>query len=418
MSLISALKSTLPTASVITDRAIMESYQRDQSTLSPFGLPQAVVLTRSVEDVQVAVQAAASEGVPIVPRGAGSGLSGGANAIDGCVVVVTAPMNRIIDLSTSELAVRVEPGVLTTDVKKAASRVHLYYPPDPASADFSSIGGNIATNAGGLCCIKYGVTRDYVMALDVVLSDGSLLQTGGLTRKSVAGFDITGLLVGSEGALGIIVGASLRLVPSPEHTSTVVAGFGSTEGVGRLPGLIARAGVTPSMLEVMDRATLDAVEGRFSMGIGPNLEAMVIVQTDGPNHEEEAAVIADLADQLDAAETYHASDPAEAAMLLQARKLAFPALETLPGVALLDDVGVPLGRIGEMIDKIAGIGRSNRLRIATFGHLGDGNLHPTILFDPNDPEEKRRARDGFDSIIRGGACPRWHSQRGAWCGQP
>jgi glycolate oxidase len=386
----------IPTGRIVDDPGVLEQYRTDQSVLSPAGRPLAAVIALSDEDVTTTLAYANEHAVPVVTRGAGSGLAGAANATDGCIVLVTAEMNRVVDLNQKDLVAVVEPGVINGTLKQLALDSHLLYPPDPASYEFSTLGGNIATNAGGLCCVKYGVTGDYVIALDVALADGQTMTTGSTTRKSVAGYDMTSLLVGSEGTLAVILSATLRLIPRPQTPGTVVAFFKSLDRVGELPGRLAEEGITPSMLELMDRFTINAIEDHFPLGSDRSLAAMVIAQDDSSDREVVLDRISKIAIEIGAGETFQSADPVEAEMLLQARRLAFLALEKEPGVALLDDVVVPVSRVPELIEAIELIGNRFQVRIGTFGHLGDGNLHPTILYKDQD---RRAALGAFDSII-------------------
>lgn len=396
---IARLAAKLPTGSVLTDPEILAAYREDRSAFTVAGLPIGAVVARSIGDVQATVSFASEAEIPIVVRGAGSGLSGGANAVDGCLMLVMSSMDSISDIDKNGLTADVEAGVINHDLKRSAREVGLFYPPDPASSEFSSIGGNIATNAGGLCCVKYGVTRDYVNGLTVVLADGSVLRTGGVTRKSSAGYDLTGLMVGSEGTLGVVVGATMRLLPAPPPAATVVAVFASVVDAAWMPGRLASAGVTPSLLEVLDRHTIRAVEAFAPMGLDQDLAAMVIAQSDAPDSGDEVRRIASVAEALGALEVYHSDDPVEASMLLQARRVAFTALETGRHATVLDDVGVPIPHLASMVTGIEEIARRHRISVATFGHLGDGNLHPTIRFSPEDDAEARRAQDAFEDIL-------------------
>lgn len=396
---VARLAAELPTGSVITDPEILATYREDRSAFTVAGRPIGAVMARSIGDVQATVSFANDEEIPIVARGAGSGLSGGANAVDGCLMLVMSPMNSISDIDKHGLTAEVEAGVINYDLKRSASELGLFYPPDPASSEFSSIGGNVATNAGGLCCVKYGVTRDYVNGLTVVLADGSVLRTGGRTRKSSAGYDLTGLMVGSEGTLGIVVGATLRLVPAPPPAATLVTIFPSVVDAARIPGELAAAGITPSLLEVMDRHTIRAVEAFAPMGLDLNATAMVIAQSDAPNAGDDVRRIAAISQKLGAGDVFHSDDPIEASMLLQARRVAFTALEAGTHVTVLDDIGVPIPQLASMVTGIDEIARQHQVSVATFGHLGDGNLHPTIRFSPEDDAEAGRAQDAFEDIL-------------------
>ncbi|MCI0679240.1 MAG: FAD-binding protein [Actinobacteria bacterium] len=393
------LGRALPTGRASSDPEVLESYRRDNSALTEAGHPAAVVLARTSDDIQATLAFASGRGIPVVTRGAGSGLSGGANAVDECIVLVTTGMDSIIDIDTTGLYAAVEPGVINSVLRQRADTIGLFYPPDPASADFSTLGGNIATNAGGLCCAKYGVTRDYVMALDLALADGTIAQVGTYTRKSSAGYDIPRLIVGSEGTLAVITSATLRLIPKPAAPSTVIATFASLDAVGPLPALLASSGVTPAMLEVLDQATIVAIEERYRMGLDRSLGALIVSQTDGQDGAQQAARIAQIARELAASEVHHTDDHVEGDMLLAPRKLAYPALEQSGRAALLDDVAVPLAAVPALFNRIHSIGEKHAVDVATFGHLGDGNLHPTILYNRSDADEVRRVSAAFDAII-------------------
>jgi glycolate oxidase len=398
--LLGALTDSLPADSVITDPGILESYRRDQATFVEAGVPAAVVRPTSTAEVQDVLRIASRLRVAVVPRGAGSGLSGGANAVDGCLVMSLAGMTRIIEIDRASLFAVVEPGVVNDDLKKAAGELGLAYPPDPASAEFSTLGGNIATNAGGLCCVKYGVTREYVLGLEVVLADGSVLRCGRKSIKGVAGYDLTGLFVGSEGTLGVITRATLRLRPAPEPPATLVAFFGDLKSAGSAIKEIAGA-VVPSLLELMDRATVRAIEEWKHMGLDIDAAAMLLARSDvgGDRGAQEIDGMARACRSAGATFVAQSTDSTESEMLMTARRLASPALERR-GAKLLDDVAVPLGRIPELLEAIEGIAARQGVAIATFGHAGDGNLHPTILFDPSDAAAAARARSAFDEILR------------------
>jgi len=390
----------LPASSVLTDPDVLESYRRDEAGLVEAGMPLAAVRPSSAAEVQELLRMASAHRVPVVPRGAGSGLSGGANAVDGCLVVSLTGMDRIIDIDRGSLFAVVEPGVINADLSKAVGEFGLWYPPDPASAGFSTIGGNVATNAGGLCCVKYGVTGDFVLGLEVVLADGLALRTGRRTVKGVAGYDLTGLFVGSEGTLGVITQAMVRLRPAPPAPATLVAFFADLTSAGAAIAEIV-SGIVPSLLELMDRATVRAVDEWKHMDLDLEAAAMLIGRSDAGG-ERAAAEIERMAGACESAgATYVArsTDPMEADLLMTARRLALPALERR-GTILLDDVAVPLGRIPDLLDAIQGVADRRGVLIGTFGHAGDGNMHPTIVFDHRDPEAVGRARSAFEDIVR------------------
>jgi glycolate oxidase len=336
----------------------------------------------------------------VVPRGAGSGLSGGANAIDGGIVLDLSAMTHILEIDPLEQLAVVEPGVLNADLYQAAAPHGLHFPPDPASWEFSTLGGNIATNAGGLCCVKYGVTGDHVLGLAVVLADGSLLRTGRRTLKGVTGLDLTHLFVGSEGTLGVIVEATLRLRPRPAQASTLVAFFPSLRATGAAIADILASGLVPSLLEIMDRTTVGVVDDRLRMGLDREAAALLLARSDAPGGvgTSDVRVMAALCQKHGATYVAETDDPDEGDALLTARRAAYPALEAL-GATLLDDVAVPRARIPELLAAIEAIATARSVLIGTFGHAGDGNLHPTIVFDRDDPASVAAADAAFEDIL-------------------
>jgi glycolate oxidase len=386
----------------VTDPDVLVSYSHDQTGpgMVEVGRPAALVRPRDTAEVQAAMRAAARHGVPIVTRGAGSGLSGGANAIDGCLVICTERMTDLVELDPASLYARVQPGLINAQLGEAAGAHGLRYAPDPASFEFSTLGGNIATNAGGLCCVKYGVTRDSLLGLEVVLADGSAVRIGRRTRKGVAGYDLTALFCGSEGTLGIVTEATLRLMPEPPPLATLAASFPSLGGAGAAVSRISAA-TTPAVLELMDRTTVAAVEAMAPQGLDDGVEALVFACSDAPGGAALAEVerMAALCEAAGATLAVTTDEAAEGRMLMNARRLAYPALERL-GATLLDDVCVPLGAIPALLDGVEAIGARTGLTIGSFGHAGDGNMHPTIVYDATDPDEIERARSAFAEIVR------------------
>jgi glycolate oxidase len=397
---IEELGASLQDGAVVTDREILEGYRHDRTTWLTPGHPVAAAFPTTTAEVSAAVKVAAAHGVPIVPRGAGSSLCGGSQAVDGALTLSLERMNRVLAVDQANQAVVVEPGVMNADISLATAPHGLFYPPDPASKDFCSIGGNIATNAGGLCCVKYGVTRDYVQRLEVVLADGSVIETGHDTIKGVAGLDMTGLFVGSEGTLGIVTRMRLRLRPSPTGASTMVAFFPTLGAAGAAVSAITASGLQLSLMEIMDRATVCVVDDYTSMGLDRDAAALLLVQSDSPeplrNVEVERA--ATLCDDAGASYTAFTDDPVEAEALLQARRLAGPALEQL-GEAIWDDVGVPRSRVPELIGRIEEAAERRGATVFTFGHAGDGNMHPTLLAPRGDDDARHRALLAFDDIV-------------------
>lgn len=392
------LAQALPQGALITNPDTMEAYRRDRANDPNAGMPLAVVRARSAEDVQVAVKWAGKHSVPIVPRGVGSGLSGGSTAVDGCVVISVDQMTAI-EVDPVTRTAHVEPGAINNHVKQAAAEFGLWYPPDPASFQFCSIGGNIATNAGGLCCVKYGVTTDYVLGLEVVLPDGTLVTLGGPRLKDVAGLSLTKLFVGSEGTLGIIVGITLRLIPAQRQPSTLVATFPTLEGTMTAVLEITRS-MRPSMLEFMDDVCINAVEDQMKMGLDRSAKAMLVVQSDEPasHAAEEIAHVEEICNRNGASECYSTTDPDEGEMFAAARRSAIPAVEAT-GTILLEDVGVPIPQLGNLVVGIEAISKRNNVTVAVMAHAGDGNTHPLVVFDPTDKEQERRAHVAYGQIM-------------------
>lgn len=398
-TLLDELATVLADGDIVTDGDRMESYRFDQARGAAAGTPAVVVFPRTTEQVSGVMTAAHRRGVPVVPRGAGSGLSGGSNAIDGCIVLCVERMNSVLEVHPGDGWVLTQPGIFNTALREHVRDFGLWYAPDPASKDFCSVGGNVNTNAGGLCCVKYGVTRDAVLGLEVVLADGRITRIGRRTVKGVAGYDLTGMFVGSEGTLGIVTAARLRLRPLPPQPTTAVAVFDNVAAAGRAVEAIMQT-VTPSLLELMDRTTIQAVEAWRPMGLDTSTVALLLAQSDSPGSagEAEADAILAAAENAGAIETYRSEDPEQADMLLMARRIAIPALEQL-GDWLLDDVAVPRSRLAEAVARIEDIALEHDVMIGTFGHAGDGNLHPTIVTPRGDAEAAARGHAAFDAIL-------------------
>ncbi|WP_406639613.1 FAD-binding oxidoreductase [Amycolatopsis sp. WGS_07] len=404
-ALLQRLRDDLGPAAVLTDADVTDAYARDMMPLAPSGKPLAVVLPADTAGVQATVRACAEARVPIVPRGAGSGLSGAANAIDGCVVLSLTKLNEIVEVDAGNRLAVVQPGVVNLDFRSAVEKHGLFYPPDPSSYDWCTIGGNLSTNAGGLCCVKYGVTTDSVLGLEVVLADGSLLKTGRRTVKGVAGYDLTKLFIGSEGTLGVITQATVSLRPLPQAPATFVAGFNTTEAAGEAVARAVREGLVPSLLEIMDAASIKASETYLNtdLGAGSDCQALLLGQSDagGEAARRELALLEQICTDCGADLVYATDDLEEGKMLLQARRVVLTALETY-GVWLTDDVSVPRTRIAELIRGCERISEKVGLKIAVVGHAGDGNMHPTIVYAPDSEEEFARAQQAFDEILEVG----------------
>lgn len=393
------LLSVLPNDAVVTDPNSTAAYRSDEARLCDGGLPLIVVRPENRQHIEAVMRVASRSGVPVVPQGARTGLSGGANAVDGCIILSMTRMNRIIAIDPIEQLAVVEPGVINSALSEAVAEQGLFYPPDPSSWMQSTIGGNVATNAGGLCCVKYGVTADYVRALEVVMADGQVLRTGHQTAKGVAGYDLTRLMVGSEGTLGVISQITLRLVPAPEASLTVAAAFGSVEDAARACTQMARSGLRPSLLELLDGVTIRAIQAYRNMGLAEHLEALLLVQSDrGSRAPEDVARIAQICRDAGAEEVAEASDAGEASALLEARRLVNVALDQL-GATVIEDVAVPRARLGELLSGVALIAAKRQITIACPGHAGDGNMHPTVIFDPSDPDALFRAERAFSDVM-------------------
>ena len=383
---IDALRGRLPGLRVLTDEVDRETYRRDETQYLPAGLPGAVALPTETAEVVEIVRVCAEFDVPIVPRGAGSGLSGGAAGIDGALTVAFTAMDRILEIDPPNLCVVTQPGVINARLKAAVAEHGLFYAPDPASFEMCSIGGNLGTNAGGLCCVKYGQTRESVLGLEVVMADGSVIRTGGKNVKDVAGYSLTHLIVGSQGTLGMITEATLRLRPTPPPRATLLAFFPSLESAGDAVAGIAAAGLSPVTLELMDQFTIRAVDDVHALGLDRDAAAMLMIESDLPAAAagDELARAETVCTGVGATSTVRSQTPAEADLLRQARRAAHWALEKL-GDVKMEDVGVPRSRVPDMLRAIEAIAARHEVRIGTFGHAGDGNLHPDLVLERGDP---------------------------------
>jgi glycolate oxidase len=394
------LQAALGADGVLTDPEVTTAYARDQAMLAEAGTPAAVVLPRSTDEVVAVMQVASRHGVPVVPRGAGSGLAGASNAVDGAITLVMTRMDAVLEVSAADRLAVVQPGVVNKALRDAVAGSGLFYPPDPSSYDWCTIGGNLSQNSGGLCCVKYGVTTDYVLGLEVVLADGRVLRTGRRTVKGVAGYDLARLFVGSEGTLGVITEATLALRPAPQPPVTLVATFATTAQTGQVVERVVTSGLVPSLLEVMDNTCICAVDDLLKSDLDRGAHALLVAQSDGGGEaaEREIEALAALCREAGADLVHSTADPAESDLLLAARRMALPALEQL-GSTLIDDVAVPRSRIAAFLDGCDAIAADRGLVIGVVGHAGDGNMHPTICFDPTDPDLRARAFSAFDDIL-------------------
>jgi glycolate oxidase len=400
LSLVEALRAVVGEAHVLVEREDVIPYGFD-GTAALKARPGAVVFPHSTEEVAGCVRLARERGVPVVTRGSGTGLSGGSVPIEGCVVLCVAQMDRIVEVDEKNLTLHAECGVITKAIDDAAQAVGLFYPPDPGSMKISTIGGNVAENSGGLRGLKYGVTRDYVMAIRVVLPDGTVTWLGNKCVKDVAGYSMKDLFVGSEGTLGIITEVILKLVPKPVARRTMLALYDSMGAAAETISAIIAAKIIPCTLEFLDKVTVGCVEDYAKIGLPTDVEALVLMETDGHPVvvEEEAEAMMRIARQCGAREVKAAANEAEGAQLAAARRNAFSALARIRPTTILEDVTVPRSELARMVGFIAEVAVRHRLQVGTFGHLGDGNLHPTFLTDERDAEEMHRVEAALEEIV-------------------
>jgi glycolate oxidase len=400
MTAIDELRTALDSSRVLTDQDLIGSYVHDEAEWAPYRAPLAVVRATSTDDVQQTVRWALQHGVPLVPRGAGTGLSGGANSTAGCVVVSLEQMNAVTEVNPLERIAVVQPGVVNDELRRIVAEQGLWYPPDPASSPWSTIGGNVATNAGGVCCVKYGVTRDYVIGLEVVTGTGDVVRLGRRTAKGVAGLDLAGLFVGSEGTLGIVTEITVKLRPLPDPGRTVLGYFDDIVDAGVAVREVAARGLTPSALEIVDRICLEAVDEMTNMGLAAEANVVLIGKLDEPGEAGAAAGREMVAAFETGGATFVAetSDVEEADAMMAARRLAYPAMER-KGPLLTEDIVVAKEHVPEMLRRIEQISAEVGITIASVAHAGDGNLHPLMVAGRDDEDERERAQAAFDRII-------------------
>jgi glycolate oxidase len=354
--------------------------------------PSCGVWVESPQQISEVLKLANRERIPVIPRGAGTGLSGMAVPIKGGIVLDLSHMNKIVKISIEDRLTIVQAGVVYADLEKALGPYGFFFPPDPASEKVCTLGGNVATNAGGVRGAKYGTTRDYVLGLQVVLPDGRIMRTGSNTMKSVSGYELTRLFVGSEGTLGVLTEIILKINPKPTARSTALATFDNLEDAGNAVSEIMHSGIIPSALEILGRHTLRAINQNTDLNL-PEVDAMLLAETDGYTKEEtdyQMAIIIDNFKKNNPKEVMRASSDQEAEELWEARKSAYGVLSRIKTHFVLEDITVPMARIAEMLKGVEGIAERHHIQIATFGHAGDGNLHPQILYDGYDPEQVER----------------------------
>jgi glycolate oxidase len=392
MSFVSDLEKVLGVA-LITDPDITASYSKDQAPFALSAPAAAVLLARSTDEISKALVFCSERKIPVVTRGAGSGLSGGANADADSLVISLEKMNQILEIDSANQLARVQAGVINLDLDTAVKEFGMAYLPDPASRDWSTLGGNVATNAGGMCCVKYGVTSHHVRALTVVLSSGEIIEVGKSTKKFVTTLDLMHLFIGSEGTLGIVTEITLNIVPRPKSPATLIATFPSIKQAAAASAELLK--LRPSMLEIIDQTTLRAVESWHPLGFEIAGSILLMQLDENFDVGDEAVKICQSLGMIDGMFSTEASDAAD---LIRVRKLAYPALERL-GASLLDDVALPVTKIAEFVGLVEALAVKHQLTIGIFGHAGDGNMHPTIVYDHGDLEGEKRAKIAFSEIV-------------------
>ena len=381
--------------------------QEDKITYSYDGtplisqLPEAIIIPHSKEEIAQIVTLANEEAFAIVPRGSGSGLSGGSVPVENSIVLLMSHWNKILEIDTENLTVLLEPGVITADVHSAVENLGLFYPPDPGSMNICTIGGNVAENAGGLRGLKYGVTKHYVMGLEVVLPNGQIIFSGGKSVKDVAGYNLKDFFVGSEGTLGIFTKILLKLIPKPETSKTMLAYFQSRKEAAEAVSAIVAAHIVPATIEFLDQTTIKCVEEYAHLGLPTSIESLLLIEVDGRPSvvDEDAAKIVELCKRHNCIEIKIAQNAAEAIRLKTARRAAFSALARVKPTTILEDVTVPRSELAPMLERINSIAGKYNVLFGNFGHAGDGNLHPTCLTDERDKNEIHRAESAFEEIF-------------------
>lgn len=394
------LREALGDARVSTAEEDLNVYAFDGTAIL-HQLPLAVVLPETVDEVALILRLANETSTPVVTRGSGTGLAGGSVPSPGCIVMCLVRLNRVLEVDTANLTMTVEPGVLTQAIAEAATGVGLFYPPDPGSIKISTIGGNVANNSGGLRGLKYGVTRDYVMAMQVVLADGRILETGTKCVKDVAGFSLRDVFIGSEGTLGVMTRITLKLIPPPAAKATMLGLYDRMTDAARTISAIIEARIIPCTLEFLDRTTVSCVEEYAHIGLPTDVEALTLMEVDG--HPAEVAEAADQIEEIarahGAREVRRATSDEEATQLASARRTAFSALARRAPTVILEDITVPRSELATMVAAVERIAQAHRVEVGTFGHMGDGNLHPTFLTDERNEEEMHRVEAALKEVF-------------------
>jgi glycolate oxidase len=394
------LQRRVGATNVLTAEEDLITYSFD-GTAALRQMPGCVVFASSAKEVREVLLFANACKIPVVTRGSGTGLSGGSVPSPDCIVLCTVKMGRILELDRANLTMLVEAGVTTLQIAEAAAAAGLFYPPDPGSMKISTIGGNVAENSGGLRGLKYGITRNYVMGLEVVLPDGEIMWTGNKCVKDVAGYSIKDLFIGSEGTLGVITQVLLKLIPKPAAKKTMVATFSQMDHAAEAVSAIIAAHIIPCTLEFLDRTTIHCVEDYAKIGLPLDCEALLLMETDGHPAAvaDEAARMEQICRAQGCLEVRVARDDAEGNKLASARRSAFSALARVAPTTILEDATVPRSELAKMIRFVAATAQKYKLRIGTFGHMGDGNLHPTFLTDERNKEEMHRVEEAFKEIF-------------------
>src|SRR4051794_7873613 len=391
-----ALASVVGSEYVRDDPGALLTFSTDATPLER-ARPDAVVFPATTEEVAGVIRFANERHLPVVPRGSGTNLSGGTVPHRGGIVLVRTRMNRLKEVDPGALVAVCEPGVRTIELAEAAAAEGLLFPPDPGSHTTATVGGNVAECSGGLRALKYGVTRDYVLGVEAVLGTGEVIRSGGRLVKDVAGYDLRRLLCGSEGTLAVMTELTLRVMPAPEGTGTGMAYFADLADAARAVSRVLSSGVLPVTLEFLDRVCIDAVEGFSNIGLDRDAGALLIFGQDGDRHsiDRDMRRMAEAGEAGGATAVTIAASEEEAAGVLQARRAVLPALSRLEPLTILEDATVPRSRIAEMVGRIQEIAERHGLTIGTFGHAGDGNLHPTVVLDPADAAAVERAHEAF-----------------------
>ncbi|QEM66952.1 FAD-binding protein [Geobacter sp. FeAm09] len=394
------LAAIVGTDNVLTEKQDMLCYSYDATQME--FLPAAVVHPANAQEVSAVLKLANREGFPVFPRGAGSGFSGGALPKAGGIVLVTTRMNRILRIDTENLIAEVEPGVVTELFQQEVEKLGLFYPPDPASLKFSTLGGNVAENAGGPRAVKYGCTKDFVMGLEVVLPSGAIIRTGGETYKGVVGYDLTKLLCGSEGTLGIITRIIFKLLPYPDAKKTMLTIFDSIDGAAKAVSAIIGGKIIPTTLEFMDYSTLQCVERRFNLGIPAEGRAVLLIEVDGDRDliEKQAGQIHAIIEPLGLVQFRAAANAAESEQLWKVRRLVSPSLRDINPDKTNEDIVVPRSKVPDVIRRIEAIQRKFDVPIVNFGHAGDGNIHVNVMIDKQIPGMSERAEGAVKEIFQ------------------